>query len=121
MIRRKYLSNGVLPASQLTMVCSSTPSWSATSTCRRPSLRRRFLRWSPIVLGETCSERFLRHFKLIGPNGKKATRGCRCVYLDDASRACSRAPRGVEEYESKISGPLFDRIDLHVEAPAATR
>ena len=43
---------------------------------------------------------------------------CRCGYLDDASRACSRAPRCAEEYQSKISGPLFDRIDLHVEAPA---
>jgi magnesium chelatase family protein len=42
---------------------------------------------------------------------------CRCGYLDDAARACSRAPRCAEEYQSKISGPLFDRIDLHVEAP----
>jgi magnesium chelatase family protein len=43
---------------------------------------------------------------------------CKCGYLDDASRACSRAPKCAEEYQSKISGPLFDRIDLHVEAPA---
>jgi magnesium chelatase family protein len=43
---------------------------------------------------------------------------CRCGYLDDASRACSRAPRCAQDYQAKISGPLFDRIDLHVEAPA---
>ena len=43
---------------------------------------------------------------------------CRCGHLDDASLACSRAPRCAFDYQSKISGPLFDRIDLHVEVPA---
>ena len=43
---------------------------------------------------------------------------CRCGHLDDASLACSRAPRCASEYQSKISGPLFDRIDLHVDVPA---
>ena len=43
---------------------------------------------------------------------------CRCGYLDDAARSCGRAPRCALDYQSKISGPLFDRIDLHVEAPA---
>ncbi|MBS0271311.1 MAG: YifB family Mg chelatase-like AAA ATPase [Proteobacteria bacterium] len=40
---------------------------------------------------------------------------CRCGYLADASRACSRAPKCGIDYQSKISGPLFDRIDLHIE------
>lgn len=40
---------------------------------------------------------------------------CRCGYLSDASRACSRAPKCAQDYQSKISGPLLDRIDLHVE------
>ena len=43
---------------------------------------------------------------------------CRCGYLDDPSLACSRAPRCALDYQSKISGPLFDRIDLHVDVPA---
>ena len=43
---------------------------------------------------------------------------CRCGHLDDASLACGRAPKCAQEYQSKISGPLFDRIDLHVEVPA---
>jgi magnesium chelatase family protein len=43
---------------------------------------------------------------------------CRCGYLDDPGRACSRAPRCAEEYQARISGPLFDRIDLHVDVPA---
>ena len=43
---------------------------------------------------------------------------CRCGYLDDPARACSRAPRCARDYQAKISGPLFDRIDLHVDVPA---
>ena len=43
---------------------------------------------------------------------------CRCGHLDDAAQACARAPRCAQDYQSKISGPLFDRIDLHVAVPA---
>ncbi len=42
---------------------------------------------------------------------------CRCGYLGDAALACSKAPKCGADYQSKISGPLFDRIDLHVEVP----
>ncbi len=45
---------------------------------------------------------------------------CRCGYLDDAERACGRAPRCAVDYQSRISGPLYDRIDLHVEVPAVS-
>ena len=37
---------------------------------------------------------------------------------DDPAQACSRAPRCAADYQSRISGPLFDRIDLHVDVPA---
>ncbi|MEO1192222.1 MAG: YifB family Mg chelatase-like AAA ATPase [Pseudomonadota bacterium] len=40
---------------------------------------------------------------------------CRCGHLDDPEQACSRAPRCAADYQSKISGPLFDRLDLVVE------
>ncbi len=43
---------------------------------------------------------------------------CRCGYLDDAGRACNKAPRCGGDYQSRISGPLLDRIDLHVDVPA---
>lgn len=43
---------------------------------------------------------------------------CRCGYLDDAGRACNKAPRCAVDYQAKISGPLLDRIDIHVEVPA---
>ncbi len=42
---------------------------------------------------------------------------CRCGYLDDPGQACSRAPRCAADYQGKISGPLFDRIDLHIDVP----
>ena len=43
---------------------------------------------------------------------------CKCGYLDDAQLACNKAPRCAADYQNRISGPLFDRIDLHVDVPA---
>ena len=43
---------------------------------------------------------------------------CRCGYLAEPGRACSRAPRCAEEYQGKLSGPLLDRIDLNIDVPA---
>jgi len=43
---------------------------------------------------------------------------CRCGHLADPALGCGRAPKCAREYQSKISGPLFDRIDLHVDVPA---
>jgi magnesium chelatase family protein len=43
---------------------------------------------------------------------------CRCGHLADASLACSRAPKCAIDYQSRLSGPLLDRIDLHVDVPA---
>ena len=43
---------------------------------------------------------------------------CPCGYRSDPRRACSCTPPQVERYLSRISGPLLDRIDLHVEVPA---
>ncbi|MDD4615577.1 MAG: YifB family Mg chelatase-like AAA ATPase [Alphaproteobacteria bacterium] len=45
---------------------------------------------------------------------------CRCGHMDDPSRACGRAPKCAADYQSRISGPLFDRIDLHIDVPAVT-
>jgi magnesium chelatase family protein len=40
---------------------------------------------------------------------------CRCGHLSDPALACSRAPRCAADYQARVSGPLLDRIDLHVE------
>ena len=43
---------------------------------------------------------------------------CRCGHLDNPAEACSQAPKCADTYQSRISGPLFDRIALHVDVPA---
>jgi magnesium chelatase family protein len=45
---------------------------------------------------------------------------CRCGYLGDAGLACARAPKCAADYQAKVSGPLLDRIDLHVEVQAVS-
>ena len=45
---------------------------------------------------------------------------CRCGHLADAALACARAPRCAADYQSRISGPFFDRIDLFVEVAAVS-
>lgn len=43
---------------------------------------------------------------------------CPCGYTGDNSRECRCSVPQIQRYRSKISGPLLDRIDLHIEAPA---
>ncbi len=43
---------------------------------------------------------------------------CRCGYMDDPERACARVPICGQQYTSKISGPLLDRMDMHIHVPA---
>jgi magnesium chelatase family protein len=45
---------------------------------------------------------------------------CRCGHLGDPALGCSRAPRCAADYQSKVSGPLLDRIDLHVDVEAVS-
>lgn len=75
----------------------------------------------PLETGETLVARANAHvryparFQLIA-----AMNPCRCGYLSDPERACARAPKCASEYQSRISGPLLDRIDLHVEVSAVS-
>ncbi len=43
---------------------------------------------------------------------------CPCGYLGDARRECRCSPAQIQRYRARVSGPLLDRIDLHVEAPS---
>ena len=49
------------------------------------------------------------------PNGKKAIQECPCGFYNHPEKECSCPPGAVQKYLNKISGPLLDRIDLHVE------
>jgi magnesium chelatase family protein len=42
---------------------------------------------------------------------------CLCGFANDPERACTCSPASVARYQKRISGPLLDRIDIHVEAP----
>lgn len=70
----------------------------------------------PLETGEISIARANAHvtfparFQLVA-----AMNPCRCGHLSDAGLACSRAPRCAVDYQARISGPLLDRIDLHVE------
>jgi magnesium chelatase family protein len=73
----------------------------------------------PLETGETLVARVNQHarfparFQLIA-----AMNPCRCGHLGDEDLECTKAPRCGTDYQSKISGPLMDRIDLQVDVPA---
>lgn len=72
----------------------------------------------PIETGEVMVARANAHvrypcrFMLIA-----AANPCKCGYLTDPARACTRAPLCGEDYLGRISGPLMDRFDLRIEVP----
>lgn len=43
---------------------------------------------------------------------------CRCGYMGDPDMECTKAPRCGGDYQAKISGPMFDRIDVTIDVPA---
>jgi len=55
---------------------------------------------------------FPANFQLVA-----AMNPCPCGYYGDPTRACTCAPGIVTKYQRRISGPLMDRIDIHVEVP----
>ena len=75
----------------------------------------------PLETGETLVARANAHIRY--PSRVQliaAMNPCRCGYLSDPGRACTRAPKCAADYQAKLSGPLLDRIDLHVEVSAVS-
>ena len=61
------------------------------------------------------SAEFPARFQLIA-----AMNPCPCGYLGSSLKACHCTPAQVARYQGKLSGPLLDRIDLHIEVPAVS-
>ncbi len=52
------------------------------------------------------------------PGMTSVPQGCPCEYYSDPSNECTCTVPQIHRYRSKISGPLMDRIDIHIEVPA---
>jgi magnesium chelatase family protein len=59
--------------------------------------------------------RYPANFQLIA-----AMNPCKCGYLSDPYKICSKAPRCASDYQAKISGPIMDRFDLHIEVGSSS-
>jgi magnesium chelatase family protein len=74
----------------------------------------------PMETGEAVIARANAHVRYPARFQLVAAIPCRCGYLSDPAQACGRAPKCGVDYRSKISGPLFDRIDLHLEVASVS-
>jgi magnesium chelatase family protein len=79
------------------------------------SLRQPIETGEAVVARANAHVRYPARFQLVA-----AMNPCRCGYLNDPALGCGRAPKCGSDYQSRISGPLFDRIDLHVEVMGVT-
>jgi magnesium chelatase family protein len=77
------------------------------------SLRQPLEAGSVTIARALRSTTFPARFMLVA-----AMNPCQCGYLGDPRRACKCAPQAVDRYMGKVSGPLLDRIDLHIEVPS---
>lgn len=61
------------------------------------------------------SAEFPARFQLVA-----AMNPCPCGYLGSSLKSCRCTPAQISRYQGKLSGPLLDRIDLHIEVPAVS-
>ncbi len=74
------------------------------------SLRQPLESGEAVIARANAHVRYPARFQLVA-----AMNPCRCGYLSEPAQACGRAPKCALDYQSRISGPLLDRIDIHVE------
>ena len=79
------------------------------------SLRQPMETGEAVVARANAHVRYPARFQLVA-----AMNPCRCGYLADPAQACGRAPKCAQDYQSRISGPLFDRIDIHVDVASVS-
>jgi magnesium chelatase family protein len=79
------------------------------------SLRQPIESGAAVIARANAHVRYPARFQLVA-----AMNPCRCGYLTDPAQSCGRAPKCAQEYQSKLSGPLLDRIDIHVEVASVS-
>ncbi len=79
------------------------------------SLRQPIETGEAVVARANAHVRFPARFQLVA-----AMNPCRCGHLGDPAQACGRAPKCAADYQARISGPLLDRIDIHVEVASVS-
>ena len=116
--RQAAMAGYVRALSRFRTVKGLIPRALATCFCVRLSTSRRFRRCWPSVFGSKSVSFGFNALSVIRANGKRATRPCNCGYLRHYNGRCRCTPNQVSRYRDRISGPLLDRIDLHIEVPA---
>jgi magnesium chelatase family protein len=79
------------------------------------SLRQPIESGAAVIARANAHVRYPARFQLVA-----AMNPCRCGYLTDPAQSCGRAPKCATDYQARISGPLFDRIDIHVEVASVS-
>jgi len=79
------------------------------------SLRQPIESGAAVIARANAHVRYPARFQLVA-----AMNPCRCGYLTDPAQSCGRAPKCAQEYQGKLSGPLLDRIDIHVEVASVS-
>jgi magnesium chelatase family protein len=74
------------------------------------SLRQPIETGAAVIARANAHVRYPARFQLIA-----AMNPCRCGHLSDPARACGRVPKCAQDYQTRISGPLLDRFDIHIE------
>ena len=75
-------------------------------------LRQPLEDWQITVNRVNASFTYPAKFILVG-----AMNPCPCGYLTDPDKDCICSPRQVQNYQSRLSGPLIDRVDIFIEVP----
>lgn len=79
------------------------------------SLRQPLENGETIIARANHRVRYPSRFQLVA-----AMNPCRCGMAGEPGHTCRRGPRCASDYQARISGPLLDRIDIHLDVPAVT-
>ncbi len=109
---KALISHGLITPPWAWCACYIRPEFSApVLDCLRQPLET----GDVLIARANFHVRYPARFQLVA-----AMNPCRCGYGRASGRACGKGPNCEEIYQSRISGPLIDRMDLAIELPAVT-